>query len=447
MHQHVGWGEVRRPLIRGRGLLAALAGCGMLLTGAPLAAQTAKPGPGHEQVARLIRDLGATEYGVRQTADDRLARLGPAIRQDLETALRSDDAEVRLRAQQLLTRVKIAELWTASPVGPISGQKLSQAFERVARQSGNHVLLGDHPAPADQLLSFALPAADYWQAVDELCRRTGNHVRPNFDTQSAGLVVAAGAPGQYPTAYAGPLRVQIVSARRVFSEDLDYENLKSDVTHSFQFNLQMMWEDRLRLVAYAAQPEVSEAVPDQGKPLGAAQHTSPSWNVATGSTRQVSASVRIVPPSAASKSLATLKLRWGLVAVGDLATVDIKPVRPRQRWQQDDLLVTIDSVEQQSAGRCDVCLLIARELALPEPAEILLEENSVALIDQHGKPFRLLSQSNSLVDQGVQMKLSFGGDSAESTPEAVQLTYPRLRTRRDAEIVFRNVPLPAGRLE
>lgn len=440
-----GLSDVRRKIFRGCRLPAVIAAA-LLLVPTPLLAQAPRPAGG-EQVARLIRDLGADDFGVRQNADDRLARLGPAIRQDLEVALRSDDAEVRLRANQLLDRVKIAELWSASPVGPIRGQLLSQTFERLARQSGNHVLLGDHPAPADQLLNFELPAAGYWPSIDELCRRTGNHLRPNFDTQSAGLVVAAGPPGQYPTAYAGPLRVQIVSARRAFSEDLDYENLKSDVTHSFQFNLQMMWEDRLRLVAYAAQPELVEAVSDRGKPLAAAQHLSPSWNVATASTRQVSANLRIVPPSTAAKKLDTLKLKWGLVAVGDPATADIQPVRAKQRFQRDDLLVTIESVEQPSAGRCDLCLVIARELALPEPAEILLEENTVSLVDQHGKRFRLLSQSNSLVEQGMQAKLSFTGESVESTPEVVQVTYPRLRTRREAEIVFRNVTLPAGHPE
>ncbi len=52
---------------------------------------------GAPRVARLIRDLGADEFSARQLADERLARLGPEIRRDLDEALQSDDAEVRLR--------------------------------------------------------------------------------------------------------------------------------------------------------------------------------------------------------------------------------------------------------------------------------------------------------------------------------------------------------------
>jgi hypothetical protein len=401
-----------------------------------------------ERVARLIHDLGADEFGIRQNADDQLARLGPGIRQELETAVKSDDAEVCLRAQRLLDRVKIAELWSASLVQATgSGQPIPNVFESLASQSGNHILIGDHPAPSSHPLVDFKAFAGYWAAVDELCRLTGNHVRPNFDAQSAGIVVSSGAPGKYPTAYAGPLRVQITSARRVFSEDLDYENRKSDVTHTFQLNLQLMWEDRLRLVAYASQPELIEAVPNPGRPLAAAQTSSPSWNVATSSTRQVNANLRIVPPPAGAKTLEVLRLRWGLVAVGDMQTASISPVEAKRRHQQDDLLVTIENVDRQTGGRCELSLIVARELTLPEPREILLEENSAALVDQNGQRYRLLSQTNSLVDRGVQMKLSFAGDSAESVPGVLQFSYPRLRSRREAEIVFRQVPLPLGRLE
>jgi hypothetical protein len=45
------------------------------------------------------------------------------------------------------------------------------------------------------------------------------------------------------------------------------------------------------------------------------------------------------------------------------------------------------------------------------------------------------------------MKLSYTGESAESAPKLLRFNYPRIRSQRDLEIVFRNVPLPAGRPE
>ncbi len=225
------------------------------------------------------------------------------------------------------------------------------ALTSLARQSGNHITIGDPPSKlAGASGSVVVEPTGYWAAVDALCRQTGNHVRPNFDMQVAGLIVDSGAPGRYPTAYSGPLRLQITSARRSFSEDLDYEAAKSDVKHTFQLNLQMMWEDRIRLVAYTAQPELLEAKTQDGRVLAASEPSNTSWNVATATTRQVSTSLRLLPPAIGSKTLDTLRLKWGLVVVGDFVTSEFSPVEAHRQYQQDDLLVNIESVESSSPG-------------------------------------------------------------------------------------------------
>src|SRR5262249_47383255 len=133
-----------------------------------------------EKIARLIRDLGAGEYDARNHADQQLGRMGPQVRSELEAAASSDDPEVRFRAQRLLERIKVAELWEPLIVQPVpAGVRVSQTFEALARQSGNHLTVGERHAPAaEALIAFSLPAAGFWETVDELCRRTGNHVRP-----------------------------------------------------------------------------------------------------------------------------------------------------------------------------------------------------------------------------------------------------------------------------
>ncbi len=71
----------------------------------------------------------------------------------------------------------------------------------------------------------------------------------------------------------------------------------------------------------------------------------------------------------------------------------------------------------------------------------------ISLQDREGHRFRLVSQANTLIDRGVQMKLIFSADSPESTPHRLQVTHPHLRSRRDMEIVFRGVPLLNARPE
>ena len=146
----------------------------------------------------------------------------------------------------------------------------------------------------------------FWPLVDRICRVSGNRVRPHFDPRQPGLVIVSGDCGKYPTAYAGPVRGQLTIAKRTFGEDLSYETLESDVSHMFQLGLQMVWEDRFRLVAYRSQPEVISAVTPDGVKLPLAATAGGTWNVAGPGTRQVSTTLRIQPPPIARAS----STRW-----------------------------------------------------------------------------------------------------------------------------------------
>src|SRR5690606_4691770 len=99
------------------------------------------------------------------------------------------------------------------------------------------------------------------------------------------------------------------SARRVFSEELDYEDHSSEVAHSFQLNLQMTWEDRFRLVAYRSQPELVTAITNTGVELSATQPAGSGWNVAGAGTRQLTMNLRLHPPSTEAIRLDRMVLR------------------------------------------------------------------------------------------------------------------------------------------
>ncbi len=57
------------------------------------------------------------------------------------------------------------------------------------------------------------------------------------------------------------------------------------------------------------------------------------------------------------------------------------------------------------------------------------------------------SQTPSLSERGVQIRITFHGESAESQPQLLKLTYPRLRARRDVHLTFHDVPLPVSKPE
>jgi hypothetical protein len=398
----------------------------------------------------LIRELGASDFSTRERADAQLARLGHVPREQLQQALLDDDVEVRLRARRLLDRLKLDDLWAPAIVKyEAHGEPASKVLQALATQSGNHVHIGDpYGSFADKVLDLKQGPMSYWEAVDDICNRTGNRIRPHYDMHTPGIVVSAGAPPKYPRAYGGPVRGQITGARRVFIEELNYDEEKAELTHSFQMNLQFTWEDRFRIVGYATQPELVEVVTDNHVIGSAAVPGGGGWNATTRGLRQVTASLKLNPIPVSARAFDVFKIRWGLIAVGEPAVLEMTKIDPGTTQAQDDVAARIDSVEKQpTTSKYVLTLTVTRDLAMPEPQEVVFQEYEVEMFDAQGRAFRQQSQSPSLSDRGVQLKTTFVGDAPQSEPKRLELHYPRLRARRDVELTFRNVPLPVGRPE
>ncbi|HET6879101.1 MAG TPA: hypothetical protein VFI31_03035 [Pirellulales bacterium] len=400
------------------------------------------------RVARLIERLSSSSYADRVIASDELAALSLAAREQLVEAAKSDDPEVRLRAKQLLRKLTEEELWLPSLVNcRLKQVSAAEGLAALARQSGNRLLIGDeYGVFKDRPVDLDHTASVFWAAVDQLCRKTGNRVRPHFDTRHPGLVVVAGSSGKHPVAYAGPVKVQINRARRLFSEELDYEQHLSDKTHSFQFDLQAIWEDRFRLVAYRLQPELVEAVTDTGTRLSG-QSTTSGWNVAGPSTRQLSMNLRMQPPATTSAALKTMRLKWELIAVGDMAFIDVDELTSTAPHFQDDVELAIEAVEMAAGPRCELTLRIVSDSVVSDPADLIFCENEIELFDEQGRAFRRVGQTNTISDAAALVKVTFAGDEALGKPRRFRFHYPRIRSQRELEIVFHDVPLPLGKPE
>ncbi|REK09084.1 MAG: hypothetical protein DWQ37_19715 [Planctomycetota bacterium] len=418
----------------------------MLLFPTLLAAQ---PPEGPEvRVARLIKELSDADFTTRRTAYQRLAKLGTQGREQLQAAARDADPEVRLRAGQLLEQLRLEELWAPSLVSLDGSRSASEVLEELAKQSGNHVHIGDpYGTFADEKIDVAFDGIAYWEAVDEVCRRTGNRMRPHYDMHTPGVVVSSGSPGDYPKAYSGPVRAQITSAKRHFVEELDYAEGKSDLSHSFHINVQFNWEDQFRIVGYATQPELVEGRTDNHVVISSAQANRASWNATSRGLRQVTSSIKLNPIPVSAQSLQVFTIRWGLIAIGDPAVLELTDLGVGKLHAQDDLTVEIESIESPTDGKVVITLSVLRDLVMPEPYEVVFREYDVELFDDQGEPYRVQNLSPALTDSGVQLRVTFHGASAKSAPKMLKLHYPRLRARRDVELTFRDVPLPVARPE
>jgi len=257
----------------------------------------------------------------------------------------------------------------------------------------------------------------------------------------------SGDPGQFPTAYSGPLRAQITEEVRSFNEKIRFDSGRPETSHTFEMEVNLRWEDHLRLTGFRAQPEVVEAVTDTGVRLASLSVAPNSWNVLAPNERQLTARLKLAPPLVGSHQLDRLSMRWGLVAVGDFASIAVDDLAARRTCRQDDVELTVESVERHEGGHLELALLVNRDGPLPEPQEILFQEYTVELFDGGGRALRLESQANLMTERGAQMRVTFNGDSQPDSPKTLRLTYPRLRDQREMQLVFRRVPLPTSRPE
>jgi hypothetical protein len=421
---------------------------GVLLLSARLDGE-GPPERGEVRVARLIRELAHPNYAQRQAADRELAGMGDPTRAALQAALADEDLEVRLRAKRLLDRLDLEALWAGSRITVSArDEPAAKVLTAIAAQSGNHVHIGDpYGSFNEKKLNVDYQQVPYWQAIDELCAQTGNRARPHYDMHTPGVVVSAGAAGHFPRAYGGPVRGQITTARRMFIEELSYEEQKAELTHSFQFTLQITWEDKFRIVGYATQPELVAAVTDNQAIVSAVQNGGGGWTATSRGLRQVTGTLKLNPVPISARSLATLQVKWGLIAIGEPAVLEINQPQEGQSYAQDDVSLRVESLEWQSASKYIVSVGVVRDMALPEPTEVLFQEYELEAVDAEGRAFRTQNQTHSLTENGVQLKLTVIGESAESKPRSLKLSYPRLRAKRDVLLTFRDVPLPVSRPE
>lgn len=398
------------------------------------------------RIASLVSKLGSENFSERQTANEELLSLGGAAREEIELATKHQDPEIRLRAKVLLRELQIEDLWSATQVTiPKEPLAASLVIRSLAEQTGNRLMVGDpYGTFHDKELVLSPRQGAFWNLLDQTCLASGNRVRPNTDLRTPGLVVVSGNLGKYPVAYSGPMRLQINSARRAFSEELKYDELNSEVSHSFQFELQMMWEDRFRLIAYKAQPELVEGVTDNGQNIAALQPSGGSWNLAGPGMRQVTAGLRLHPPSPSAKNLALLHLKWGLFAVGDMASIEIPVTGANEPKFQDDVELNLINTQHGPGARCEVTLRMTRDVAPAEPQQAWIQENIVELFDAMGRPWRKQGETDSLTEEGVQIKATFLGDGTQSEPTTIRFSYPRIRSQRDLEFTFTGVPLPVA---
>lgn len=390
------------------------------------------------EIEELILQLNSENYQEREQAEYQLSKLGQAAKPQLEIAIQSEDTETRIRATKLIKILKIQDLWKSTLITCDHENILvSDAIQLLNELSGNTISCQENYNNKSVNLKYT--QTPYWKIIDELCEQTDNQIKQNHDFRNPGVVLTQRESRLGPVVYHGPVRARIKSAKRIFIEEFDYEQDKSEITHTFQITLQLVWEDKFRIVAHKSHPDIVEAVTNDGTKLSGTG-LSDSWTLVQRGPYQATMTVNIQPPSVTATHFKSLKFRWGALAVGDMAEFEIPVDITDTPHAHEDLEIRIDEISEKLPDRQEITILLNRDIILPHPTESVFFENDFKFLDENNIPVNIVSQSNTLNDEGVKIRLVLATRAAKK----LVLRYPRIRSRKDVEIEFTDVPLPVS---
>ena len=222
-----------------------------VFAGAALGALT----PGQKMGAEaLIKQLSNEEFKVRDAAVEKLVALGPDVAELIEPLLKSDDAELKMRAEMILKKIEAAKVDVAGTalmpgafdrtVGSlvtlkVANADLKEVLDKIAQQTGNKAMsLPDgwqgKPVTVD------LNKTPYWQAMDQLCEMEGLAYQISWGRQGPELRLAPADRVKAPTSYAGPIVFKVVSSQKT---RWHWGNSQGD---QLVFDVTAFWEDGLK---------------------------------------------------------------------------------------------------------------------------------------------------------------------------------------------------------
>lgn len=407
----------------------------------------------------LVKELGNESYQVRSAAHEALEASGLKAKPYLEQAKESKEPEIRLRVKSLLNKIYYEELWLGGQVKTAKTMKLSEAVAILNEETGNQTALGDqYGAANDPDENVSLETGEYWKVLDSLCAQSKNILRTNYSTYNNDphiVICTSNEPQNNPIAYAGPFRFKMEGAIRTYRQDFSFENLNDDVTHNFTITLKAAWESRVKLIA-SGSPRIEEAVTDGGVKCRQPGQTATTSMI--GNNRELTATVSIFPPPLTSKKFVSIKGVWTMFLLGDFTKVAIKKLAAEETVYQDDVAVRILSVDLETEP-IEISLLVTRDLAPPDPAEISHQELSFALYDTNGEKMTEKTKSVDMTEDGVQVTLKYETSAPGPTQDDedqppgprkaghLEVGYPKIRGKRDVPFEFTNVPLPNGEIK
>jgi len=210
-----------------------------------------------ENPAELIRQLGEGGLEEREAATEKLIRLGEPAREALLKAMKSDNGELRLRAEQILKTLDTqkemrAFLAPASRISIAGEFTLQEAMKELEKQSGHKIECVTWP---EGKFRVDLRGASSWDALEAICAASGKRT-PELTEE--GIKLTGARYLKKPRVEQGSVTVRIDKVERGREFDI------GDRTEKRYLALYLVVGWERSVVPVCAYWDIVSAVDDQG---------------------------------------------------------------------------------------------------------------------------------------------------------------------------------------
>lgn len=322
-----------------------------MLAGCLLAAQVdANQGDLAPTVARLVRQLDASEKAKRDEAEQELLKLGGDVLPLLPESERAS-AEVKLR----LARVR-TQLETLRGEEQVKGREISLAGDAlslqdviaaVAKQTGDKLVdfreeFGQQADP--KTIKVQLDKVPFWPALDQILDAAGMTVYEYAGEPGLALVNRAGGQrARYNRGtYAGAFRIEAteLTARR---------DLRDPNGQSLRLAVEVAWEPRLQPIAITQAADAVKAVGDTGMALSSMPDGELEATINPGESSVQVPIVFSLPPRQTAK-IATLQGAFDVLLPGPVEEFRFEKLQAGGKGEQRraGVKVIVDQVRQNN---------------------------------------------------------------------------------------------------
>ncbi|QDU63270.1 hypothetical protein Pan216_41480 [Planctomycetes bacterium Pan216] len=395
-------------------------------------------------VDRLIKWLGDPDFSVRNQAQRRLIELGASVQAKLQAISGSSDTEQRLRAHEILREIRWREIWKPRTVSlTLEDTPLREVFERIVQQTGCPINFESSSSSAlDRPISVDVVDVPYWKAIDQLSRQAEITPRVFDGIERQGLVLSPGYPGDFPTSYQGPLRLQMRMLERDVDQTVNLGDQNMERHERFNFSLLLTWEQRFQLCRYQPNAEILEATSDTGEDLRPIRSGPKGWLHLTRRQQSLEYVVPLNPPKQPCTSIRSLKLGLDLVGCDEFVTLNIDElpfVSASKSVSEKGYQLEFLGMEETSK-HWELGIRLTRPIPYDRPNSTMIADEFLQVIGPDGT---VIPHSERQV-QGDDLQARYWILVRKSLgrPTGIRYQIATLRSPRRIEFVFDDVNVP-----